>query len=97
MFLYHAYFDSKICFCRDTFTDLLSSNDLSAADSIIIDVADLDFLHILAKICFHCNFSGKFSLFCHYQKSLLKNEIIFKTTVNKILLPIAVVEQFKSW
>ncbi|XP_035211943.1 AP-3 complex subunit delta-1-like isoform X2 [Stegodyphus dumicola] len=42
---------------RDTFTDLLSSSDLSATDSITIDVADLDFLHILAKICFHCHFS----------------------------------------
>ncbi|XP_054722236.1 AP-3 complex subunit delta-1-like [Uloborus diversus] len=42
---------------RDTFTDLLSSNDLSATDSTTIETSDPDFLHILAKICFHCHFS----------------------------------------
>ncbi|GIY52654.1 AP-3 complex subunit delta-1 [Caerostris extrusa] len=41
---------------RDTFTELLSSNDLSARDSIMIDVQNHDFRHILAKICFHCHF-----------------------------------------
>ncbi|GFX69432.1 AP-3 complex subunit delta-1 [Trichonephila clavipes] len=41
---------------RDTFTELLSSNDLSARDSIMIDVQHHDFRHVLAKICFHCHF-----------------------------------------
>ncbi|GFS35853.1 AP-3 complex subunit delta-1 [Nephila pilipes] len=41
---------------RDTFTELLSSNDLSARDSVMIDVQHHDFRHVLAKICFHCHF-----------------------------------------
>ncbi|CAL1271803.1 unnamed protein product [Larinioides sclopetarius] len=41
---------------RDTFTELLTSNDLSARDSVMIDVQQYDFRHILAKICFHCHF-----------------------------------------
>ncbi|KAG8198260.1 hypothetical protein JTE90_021517 [Oedothorax gibbosus] len=41
---------------RDTFTELLGSQDLSAKDSITIDIQNLDFHRIIAKICFHCHF-----------------------------------------
>ncbi|XP_015922470.1 AP-3 complex subunit delta-1 isoform X1 [Parasteatoda tepidariorum] len=41
---------------RDTLSELLGSNDLSARDSVMIDILNLDFNHIIAKICFHCHF-----------------------------------------
>lgn len=42
---------------RDTFAELLSSGDLTAKTSITVDSNDLEFSHVLAKICFHCRFS----------------------------------------
>lgn len=43
---------------RDTFAELLSSSELTEKGSLHLDsVGDLEFSHILAKICFHCHFT----------------------------------------
>ncbi|XP_022244281.1 AP-3 complex subunit delta-1-like [Limulus polyphemus] len=51
-----AYFIGSM-YKRDTFTELLSSGDLSAKNTLILERVDYEFSHMLSKICFHCHFT----------------------------------------
>ncbi|XP_064462868.1 AP-3 complex subunit delta-1-like isoform X1 [Ornithodoros turicata] len=42
---------------RDTFSELLRGGELSASSSFVLNPLDLEFSHVLSKICFHCHFS----------------------------------------